>query len=404
MKDVPVLSIDVSKSKSYATMFRSYGDMYLKPFPFNHCPTDLDYLTSQLVLLEQETGKKPSIVMEATGNYSKPISSFFRENGYNVFVINPLQTHAQKKKSVRKVKTDPIDTNRIAQVFYLDDSPLEYCYEPHILELRNLCRQYESFNNLYTETQNKYRAILDLCFPKFELVFSHMRSPTALNILSLFSSPADLLAASRSELLESLKPARKSRDWNEMKVDQLIMAAKESLPFNQAQQSSVRVLRSYIDLLLSQQKILADLRAQMIYWANLSPYYALLYSIPGVGEITATTILAEIGDIERFPSSKQLVAFAGLDPSVFESGNFKASKNRISKRGSSYLRKALYQATVAGISNRQGGPLNKILYAFYSKKLAEGKPPKAAIIATSNKLVRMIYGILSSGKPYSLNQ
>jgi len=180
------------------------------------------------------------------------------------------------------------------------------------------------------------------------------------------------------------------------------MAAKESLPFNQAQQSSVRVLRSYIDLLLSQQKILADLRAQMIYWANLSPYYALLYSIPGVGEITATTILAEIGDIERFPSSKQLVAFAGLDPSVFESGKFKASKNRISKRGSSYLRKALYQAAVSGISNRQGGPLNKIIYEFYSKKLTEGKPSKAAIIATSNKLIRMIYGILKSGKPYSL--
>ena len=119
--------------------------------------------------------------------------------------------------------------------------------------------------------------------------------------------------------------------------------------------------------------------------------------------MTATTILAEIGDIERFPGSKQLVAFAGLDPSVFQSGNFKASKNRISKRGSSYLRKALYQATVAGISNRQGGPLNKILYVFYSKKLAEGKPAKTAIIATSNKLVRMIFGILSSGKPYSIS-
>jgi len=402
MKDVPVLSIDVSKSKSYAAVFRGYGDVYLKPFPFNHSPTDLNYLTSQLILLEKETGLKPSVVMEATGNYSKPISSYFRDNGYSVFVINPLQTHAQKKKSVRKVKTDPIDANRIAQVFYLDEFPSEYCYEPHILELRNLCRQYESFNNLYTETQNKYRAVLDLCFPKFESVFSHLRGPTALNVLSLFPSPDDLLDASRDELLASLKPAKKSREWNEMKADQLIMAAKESLPFNQAQQSSVRVLRSYIDLLLSQQKILADLRAQMIYWANLSPYYALLYSIPGVGEITATTILAEIGDIERFPSSKQLVAFAGLDPSVFESGKFKASKNRISKRGSSYLRKALYQAAVSGISNRQGGPLNKIIYEFYSKKLTEGKPSKAAIIATSNKLIRMIYGILKSGKPYSL--
>ena len=171
MKDVPVLSIDVSKSKSYAAVFRSYGDAYLKPFPFNHSPADLNYLIGQLQLLELETSKRPSVVMEATGNYSKPISSFFRESGYNVYVINPLQTHAQKKKSVRKVKTDPVDANRIAQVFYLDDSPLEYSYEPHILELRNLCRQYESFNNLYTETQNKYRAVLDLCFTKFESVF-----------------------------------------------------------------------------------------------------------------------------------------------------------------------------------------------------------------------------------------
>lgn len=234
-------------------------------------------------------------------------------------------------------------------------------------------------------------------------MFAHLRGKTALRVLALFPSTADVLSASHNELFDALKPSKKSVNWCESKTDLLILAAKESLPFNQAQASSVRILRNYIELLLSQQKILADLRAQMVYWANMSPYYSLLCSIPGVGEMTATTILAEIGDIERFPGPKQLVAFVGLDPSVFQSGNFKASKNKISKRGSSYLRKALYQATVAGVSNLPGGPRNKILYEFYSKKLAEGKPTNTAIIAACNKLIRMIYGILTSGNPYSLS-
>lgn len=403
MNNVPVLSIDISKSKSYAALFRSYGDPYLKPFPFNHCPSDLSYLSSQLKNIERDTGKKPSVVMEATGNYSKPIASFFRENGYLVYIINPLQTHAQKKKSVRKVKTDPIDANRIAQVFYLDKFCADHSFEPHIQELKSLCRQYDGFNDLYVETQNRLRSVLDLYFPLYETVFAHLRGKTALRVLALFPSPADVLSASHDELFEALKPSKKSVSWCESKIDLLILAAKESLPLNQAQASNVRILRNYIELLLSQQKILADLRAQMVYWANFSPYYSLLCSIPGVGEMTATTILAEIGDIERFPGPKQLVAFAGLDPSVFQSGNFKASKNRISKRGSSYFRKALYQATVAGISNLPGGPRNKILYDFYSKKLAEGKPTKTAIIASCNKLIRMIYGILTSRNPYSLS-
>lgn len=146
--------------------------------------------------------------MEATGNYSKPIASFFRENGYLVYVINPLQTHAQKKKSIRKVKTDPIDANRIAQVFYLDMFCADRCFEPHIQELKNLCRQYDGFNDLYVETQNRLRSVLDLCFPLYETVFAHLRGKTALRVLSLFPSPADVLSASHDKLFEALKPSK----------------------------------------------------------------------------------------------------------------------------------------------------------------------------------------------------
>lgn len=100
------------------------------------------------------------------------------------------------------------------------------------------------------------------------------------------------------------------------------------------------------------------------------------------------------------PTSKQLVAFAGLDPSVFESGKFKVSNNKISKRGSAYLRKVLYQAVIVGITTPSEKPVNPVLHAFYTKKIPEGKSGKVAMIACCNKLLRIIYGVWRSGTPF----
>jgi transposase len=138
----------------------------------------------------------------------------------------------------------------------------------------------------------------------------------------------------------------------------------------------------------------------MISQASLSPVYSLLRSIPGIGELTAVTILAEIGDVNKFPTPKQLVAFSGLDPSVFESGKFKSSNNRISKRGSAYIRKMLYRAVIVGITRHSEKPVKPALYAYYTKKIAEGKPGKVAIVACCNKLLRIIYGVWRCGTPF----
>lgn len=353
-------------------------------------------------MLEKESGKKPQVVLESTGNYSKPLIDFFQDANYQVIVLNPLTTHQQKKKSIRKIKTDPIDAIRIAQVYYQNNLQPSLKAEPLLLELRNLCRQYEGFNILYVESQLRLRSILDLVFPNFDKIFYYVRGVAALNVLAYFPTPQAVLSATRSELLDAIKPAKHSASWCEQKVDKLILAARESLPANHAQQSNTRVLKNYIEILMTQQRIMTDIRAQMIEQASLLPAFSLLRSIPGVGELTAATFLGEIGDINRFPSSKQLVAFAGLDPSVFQSGKFKSSNNKISKRGSSYLRKALYQATVAGISKRSSGILNPVLYQYYSKKLAEGKPSKVAIVATSSKLLRIIFGVLNNQQPFAM--
>ncbi len=139
----------------------------------------------------------------------------------------------------------------------------------------------------------------------------------------------------------------------------------------------------------------------MLNLASSLPEHALLRSIPGVGPLTAATLQAEIGDIKRFPSVKQLTAFAGLDSSVYESGTFKSNQNHISKRGSSYLRTALYQATVAGISKQVNGPRNEVLSRYYQFKRSQGKPAKVAIVAAANKLLRIVYGVWNSQTPFS---
>jgi transposase len=391
-----ILCIDVSKSSSFATAFVSHNKPYSRPFSFNHNKQGLSSATKVLSELELSSCIKPNVVLEATGNYSKPLTQYFNNLGYKVFVLNPLQTSMHKKKSMRKVKTDPIDTYRIAQVYYMNDCQPQINQAQEYEELRNLSRQWDGINSLFTETQLRYRSILELVFPNLDKVFHDPCCPTAIELIDKHPTPKAILSANREDLLNILKISKHSKEWCEAKLQLLLAAAKDSLPYDYAQQSNIQVLKSYMTLLKTYQKVLADIRAEILTRAGNLSEFSLLLSIPGVGEITAATILSEIGDVERFDSSKKLNAYAGLDPSVYQSGSFKAKNNKISKRGSHYLRKALYQATVAAVCKRKSGPVNSVLHEYYTKKLQEGKAPKTALVATSSKLLRIIYGILRS--------
>lgn len=261
----------------------------------------------------------------------------------------------EKHKSIRKIKTDPVDTYRIAQVYYTKDLKPFKEQKYDALELRSLCRQLDGFNSLNTETQLKFRSLLTLVFPKYDAVFDNLCNPTSLRVISSFPSPAAVLSAIHKDLFDLIKLSKHSNDWCNQKIDILIAAARESLSYDGAQQSNIRVLQSYVKALLTHKEILADIRAQINDWTKLSPDLHFLLSIPGIGEVTAATILGEIGDISNFDTSKQLVTYAGLDPSVYQSGNFRAKNTKISKRGTPYLRKALFQAASAAVRKRPKG-------------------------------------------------
>ena len=246
--------------------------------------------------------------------------------------------------------------------------------------------------------------MLELAFPGFDKAFQNPLRPSSLQILTHFPSSSSLLQANKEVVLQHLMLYRRGRLWNEKKYEKLIYIAKHSLPDPCVANAHHFVMLPYIQIIQSYITSLSALALQMKNRTEHAYPYQLLCSIPGVGPITAATIYAEIGDIKRFPSEKQLRAFAGLDSSVYESGTFKANKNHITKRGSTYLRMALYQATVSGISKQIHGPRNLILFQFYQQELDEGKPTKVAIVATSNKLLRMIFGILRHEQPFRIDK
>ena len=349
-----------------------------------------------LAEMESRSNAKPHVVLEATGNYSRPLSSFFSTRGFPVVVLNPILTHHLKKKAIRKVKTDAIDAARIAQAYYLGNGSSMLPLDDSFSELRTLTRQHHHLNGLYTDVQLHFQAVLDLIFPGYDHLFRHTCCGTSLRILTTFPTPDAVLAADPEQLLTLMLPNRRGSAWNVAKRNSLLAIAQNSLPDPAGQASNQIMLQTYTGLLLSFQKAIAEVEDHMILLAKAFPAYDLLRSIPGVGEITAAVILAEIGEIKRFPGSKQLSAFAGLDASVFESGTFTSCRNRISKRGSSYLRTALYQATVAAVSQQCNGPRNPTLSRYYQQKLAEGKLKKVALVATCHKLLRIIFGVWSN--------
>jgi len=245
------LCIDVSKSNSVATGFLSYNKPYSKTFSFPHTPDSMHDAIEFVRRLHKESGCKPDIVLEATGNYYKAITQYFYDLSYSVFVLNPLQTSSEKRKSIRKVKTDPVDTYRIAQVYYTKNlNPyVERCC--NVEELRSLCRQWDAFNELHSETQLKFRSLLILVFPKYDTVFDHVCGTTSLKLISSFPSPAAVLSANREELFNIIKLSKHSDAWCEEKLLKLYAAARESLSYDVPQQSNTRVLQSYVKTLLT---------------------------------------------------------------------------------------------------------------------------------------------------------
>jgi transposase len=401
----PVVGLDVSKGESQIQAFLDKGKPFRKSFKVSHTLEGLSLLANFLEEIKTETGQKPPVILEATGHYQAPVVHYLEQRGYLLIIINPLISYKAKGASLRKVKTDAVDAYLLCELFYKEELEPYKKRGIQLLNLRNLTRQHENITGVMIQTKLQFQAVLEQVFPEYKGIFGDLYSVVSLLTLSEFPSSEDILKVSEEEITNKIFELCKSRSsrWAREKAIHLKAAAARN-PFQKTvYQSHILSLGMYISIILQYKEHLSKLEAEIDALAEEIEEYNIIKSIPGIGEKIAATILSEIGEIDRFNNPKKLVAFAGVDPSVFESGKFTATKNRITKRGSSRLRHALYMAVRCAIRDCRKKkttdeiiPRNKRMREFYDKKREEGKPFKVAVIACVNKLLHWIYALLKS--------
>jgi transposase len=399
----PVIGLDVSKGESHAQAFSDRGSPYGKTFRFEH---NLEGLASFLRFaqnVESFAGQRPAIVLEATGHYHSPVIQFLDDHQYLYIVINPLISHQAKKMNLRKVQTDVADAYQLGEMFYKEELEPYKKRGQYLMNLRYMTRQHESLTEMYVQVKLQFQAVLDQVFPEYHGVFGDLYSKVSLRFLAQYPTSQSVLALSKENVTANIKRLVghvASNRWS-LERAQKLMAAAERNPFREtAFPSHLISLELFINLLLQYQEHLTKLDKSIETLAEELMEYDLIQSIPGIGTKIAATILAEVGEIDRFDHAKKLVAFAGIDPSVFSSGKFTATRNKITKRGSRRLRTALYQAVRCGLK----GLRNKRIRAYYDKKRAEGKLFKVAVIACVNRLIHWIYAILTKKEPFRLTE
>jgi transposase len=388
----PVIGLDISKGRSEGQAFLDKGQPYGKAFSFFHTQEGLQDLLNVITDVRNKAGDFPTVILESTGHYHQAVIQFLEEQDILFLVVNPLISNQAKKSSLRKVKTDAADAFQLGELYYKEEFEVHKQRGVLLLNLRHLTRQYESLTHMYVQAKLHFQAVLDQVFPEYRGIFGDLYSKVSLLLYKKFPTSKAIIKAGEAKLADqiaSLCPSRSER-WANEKA-KLIMRAAMNNPFQKTAYTSHLIsLELYINLLLQYQEHLSHLENQIDALAEEVEEYKIIQSIPGIGSKIAATILSEIGEIHRFNHAKKLVAFAGIDPSVFKSGKFSATENRITKRGSKKLRHALYLAVLCGLKNSR----NKKLRAFYDKKREEGKPYRVALVACINKLLHWIYAIL----------
>jgi transposase len=395
----PVIGLDVAKGESQVQAFLARKHPFGKTFKFKHDTNGLRdfYVFYKEVKLNAEAD--PVVIFESTGHYHEPVLQYLEERKISYYLVNPVVSYETKKSSLRKVKSDPADARHLCELYYKEDLETFHRKNVQTMNLRNLSRQHDSLTRNYVQLKLQFQTILDQVFPEYKGVFGNLYSPVSLKTLLLYPTSEGVLKATTDEIASVMHGlgGKRSYAWFCDKANKLKEAAERN-PFKEIlYQSHLVALKMYIQMLLQQKEFLSILEQEIDELAMQFKEYEILRSIPGVGCKIAATLISEIGEIKQFSHPKKLVAYAGIDPRIFQSGKFTASINRITKRGSTKLRQALYTAVQCGLTNNR----NTKLREFYDKKRSEGKPHKVAIIACANKLLHWIYAILKHKESFT---
>ena len=385
------IGIDVAKYKHSLAAIRKGGEKIITHFEFANSTEGFRMMLEELAR-QGITDENSRVCLESTGHYGRNLFAHLIAYGFEVCETNPLQTYNYRKaQSIRKVKNDAADALALAQWLLIENPTATRLSSEETCELKEIARFRTFHSHIIGDCKRKITAILDQVFPEYAALFSDPFGKTSLAVLLHYPS-AQALSHARLDALTRLLQSKSRGKLGSDQAKALRESARASFGVAAAAEAQAFKLRELIEQISFTKRQTKELDEEI--GRLLQKAATPLTSIPGIGPVCAAIILGEIGNIKRFERPSSLVAYAGLDPSVFESGEFTGTDNHLSKRGSQYLRWALWLAA------DRARMFDPSLREYYEKKRSEGKCHKVAISAVARKLCNIIFAILKSNKPY----
>ena len=327
--------------------------------------------------------------MESTGCYHINLFSFLSAEGVTCVVVNPLLITNFARLSLRKTKTDKKDAHTIARFLLANEKSLSaIAFSQDTQDIKDLSRERESMTVLISGMKNDIKRLLQGTFPELEKLCSPY-GETMLHFLKRFPSGRLVRAAKQRDIEKALICPDEKRKRVTVSAEDIIAAAKTSVASSGA--AKELILSEKISTLLYLQEKNERITEVLIETCEslMIEKLDIIRSIDGVNDITGSTFLAEIGDINNFTSYKHIIAFAGLDPSIHQSGQY-VGRSTISKRGNRHLRRIIFLMTLCAVRCKNA------FREYFLRRKQEGLPPKKAILATAHKLIRVIFAMLSN--------
>ena len=378
------IGIDVGKFKHCAAVIDDKtGEVLIKQFFFSNDQEGFDFFYSKV---KRYIHRRHAVGMEDTGHYMINLTNYLLEKKLSVKYINPRSTNLRRKELGISAKNDKKDTLLIAEM--LSEKKFWRSVSKSSMEtskLRELTRLYHQLQEQQNQDMNRLQRALDIVFPEVNTLSWTRYSKAYIQFLAAYSSASSIASEDIRNLRRALKTEGRGRQCR-VTAEEIKELAKCSVgDDNIAVELEVKSVIAIINTRAEQIRVLEKKIEEFSHQLN-SP----IISIPGISHITGMTILAEIGKIQDFPEGAKLISYAGMEPLVHQSGKYDAAHMPISKHGSRYLRKALYQAIFTVCK------YDPTFQAYYTKKRNQGKSHRCAQGHCVRKLLRVIYKLLSS--------
>ena len=385
------LGIDVAKDKHDCYIVNSDGEVLADVFSIPNDQIGFNLLFQMLQSVAPDLSKV-KVGLEATGHYSYNILGFLLGKGLATFVINPLHTNLfRKSTSLRRTKTDKVDARTIAAMLASDVVLTSYTAKSyHNEELKSLTRYRFDKVQERAKLKSSVARLVNILFPELEKLVPTLHMHTVYALLAKFPGARQIASCHLTRLTHLLSESSKGR-YKRDKAIQIRETARNSIGSVMPAKSLELKHTIHLIEVLTEEIDEIELSIKRIMDADPSP----ILTIPGISYRMGAMILGEIGDFSRFSSPDRILAYAGLSPSTYQSGKLDNAYPHMEKRGSHYLRFALFNAT------RFVCNWDPTFAAYLAKKQAEGKHYYVAISHAAKKLVRLIFALVRSGQAYS---